>query len=302
MNERQITAFRHVLRLGSVTAAARAMSISQPAVSRHISDLEADLGFSLFERRSGKLLPLPEAQALGHEVERMFYGLDRLKAFAREMRGLTHSRISIASLPMASFRILPSAVGAFLRAHEGVRVTHNVHTSQRIADLVAAGQADFGIAQLPLGREDVRRVAAWRCPCVAVLPAGHALADKDTLNPKDLDGVPFVALAHQTVTAAFVTERFSEAGITPRVVAESQPSYAACGLVAEGLGVAIVDPFTPSIFPGESLSVVPFEPIIPFDVFLVVHAERPLTRAVQTLIDLVVVEFDRTDGARRLEG
>lgn len=302
MNERQITAFAHVLRLGSVTAAARAMSISQPAVSRHVADLEADLGFPLFDRRGGKLLPLPEAQALGHEVERMFYGLDRLRAFAREMRGLGHSRISIASLPMASFRILPSAMGAFLRAHEGVRVTQNVHTSQRIADLVAAGQADFGIAQLPLGRSDVRRLAGWRCPCVAALPKGHPLAGRDRLTPQDLDGVPMIALAHQTVTAAYLTERFSEAGITPRVIAESQPSYAACGLVAEGLGVAIVDPFTPGLCDGARLETVPFEPVIPFDVFLVVHAERPLTRAVQTLIDLVMAEFDGTEGARRLDG
>ncbi|MFW5641392.1 MAG: LysR substrate-binding domain-containing protein [Roseicyclus sp.] len=302
MNERQITAFRHVLRLGSVTAAARAMSISQPAVSRHISDLEADLGFPLFERRGGKLLPLPEAQALGHEVERMFYGLDRLRAFAREMRGLSHARISIASLPMASFRILPAAMGRFLRAHEGVRITHNVHTSERIADLVAAGQADFGIAQLPLGRTDVRRVAVWRCPCVAVLPPGHALSGAARLTPRDLAGVPLVALAHQTVTAAYLTERFSEAGISPNVIAESQPSYAACGLVAEGLGVAIVDPFTPGLFAHETLSVVPFEPVIPFDIFLVVHAERPLTRAVQSLIDLVTAEFDRIEGTERIEG
>src|SRR6056297_109775 len=155
MNERQISAFRHVMNLGSVTAAARAMSVSQPAVSRHIADLEADLGFALFERRSGKLHPLPEARTLGQEVERMFYGLDRLKAFAREMRGLAHAQIAIASLPMASFRILPRVVSAFVAAHPGIRVTHNVHTSPRIVDLVAAGQADFGIAQLAAERTDV---------------------------------------------------------------------------------------------------------------------------------------------------
>ena len=301
MNERQITAFSNVLRLGSVTAAGRAMSISQPAVSRHIADLEAELGFPLFERRGGKLIPLPEARAFGREVERMFYGLDRLKSFAREMRGLSHGSISIASLPMASFRILPAAIGSFLRENEGVRVSHNVYSSRRTADLVAAQQVDFGIAQMPIGRSDVRRVAAWRCPCVVVLPAGHPLAERTELTPKDLDGVPMIALAHQTVTAAYLTERFSEAGITPRIVAESQPSYAACGLVVEGLGVAIVDPFTPHLFPKESLSVVPFAPVIPFDVFLVAHTDRPLSRPVQSLIDLVSAEFDRTECTRLID-
>jgi DNA-binding transcriptional LysR family regulator len=302
MNERQITAFSHVLRLGSVTAAGRAMAISQPAVSRHIADLEAELGFPLFERRGGKLLPLPEAHALGREVERMFYGLDRLKAFAREMRGMSHARISIGGLAMSSFRILPAAIAAFLRAHEGVRVTHNVFSSKRIADMVAGGQADFGIAQLPLGRSDVRRVAGWRCPCVVVLPGGHPLAERTYLTPRDLHDMPMIALAHQTVTAGFVTERFAEAGFSPRIVAESQPSYTACGYVAQGLGLAITDPFTPALFAADGLCTVPFEPIIPFDIFLVVHAERPLPRAVQTLIDLVVAEFDSVEGVYRFDG
>lgn len=88
MNERQINAFRQVIRLGSVTAAARALSVSQPAVSRLIGDLEAGLGFPLFERRAGKLYPTPDARNLASEVERMFYGLERLERFARDMRGL----------------------------------------------------------------------------------------------------------------------------------------------------------------------------------------------------------------------
>jgi DNA-binding transcriptional LysR family regulator len=301
MNERQIAAFRHVMRLGSVTAAARAMSVSQPAVSRHISDLETDLGFPLFARRGGKLHPLPEARALGQEVERMFYGLDRLKAFAREIRGLAHTQVSIASLPMASFRILPRALSSFLAAHPGTRVTHNVHTSQRIADLVAAGQADLGIAQLASGRADVRRLVAWRCPCVLALPAGHALSGASVVTPQDLDGVPMVALTYQTATAAFVSERFAHAGVTPRVVAESQPSYAACGLVAEGLGAAIVDPFTPSLFPPDTLTVVPFEPMVPFDIYIVAHPDRSLSRAEQALLALLEAEFDQTEGAERLE-
>ncbi|MEM6739560.1 MAG: LysR substrate-binding domain-containing protein [Pseudomonadota bacterium] len=297
MNERQITAFRHVMRLGSVTAAARAMRVSQPAVSRHIADLETDLGFPLFERRSGKLHPLPEAQTLEREVDRMFYGLDRLRAFAREMRGMAHAQISIASLPMASFRILPRVVSSFLAKHPGIRVTHNVYTSARIADLVGAGQADFGIAQLPPGRADVRRLAGWRCPCVVVLPAGHELGEAPLLTPEDLADVPLIALAHQTVTAAFLTERFSQAGIAPKIIAESQPSYAACGMVAEGLGATVVDPFTPSIFPEGVLTTVPFEPSIPFDVYLIGHPERAPSRAVQAMIGLVEEEFDRAAGA-----
>ena len=189
--------------------------MSQPAVSRLIRDLEDDLGFRLFDRRSGKLFPVPEAQTLADEIERMFYGMDRLARFAREMRGLHHAQVTLATLPMASFRILPRALRRFVAAHERIRVTHDLHTSARIVDLVTAGQADLGIAQLPDDRLDVRRIAAWRCPCVVAIPAGHPLAGREAVTPHDLDGVDMVALTHRTVTAGHVAQRFAEAGVMP---------------------------------------------------------------------------------------
>lgn len=300
MTERQITAFRQVMRLGSVTAAAKALSVSQPAISRVISELEMDLGFALFERRAGKLFPTPDAHCLASEVERMFYGLGRLDQFAREMRGLQHSTLAIATLPMVSFRIIPRALSQFLKSHNGIRVTHNVHNSPRIVDLVAAGQADLGVAQLAPGRTDVVRLASWRTQCVVVLPAEHPLATREVLGPKDLKDIPLVVLSSQTVTAGYVTERFDQAGITPNVVAESQPSYSACGLVAEGTGISIIDPFTPEIFPDTVLRSVRFEPAIPFDVHLLAHADKALSRSAQKFADIFQEEMDGMEIATRI--
>ena len=300
MTERQISAFRQVMALGSVTAAAKALSVSQPAISRVIGELEMDLGFPLFERRSGKLFPTQDAYCLATEVERMYYGLGRLDQFAREMRGLHHSTLALASLPMVGFKVLPRALAGFLELHEGVRVTHNVHSSPRIADLVAAGQADLGVAQLAPGRSDVRRVASWRTDCVVVMPAGHALADRTTVSPRDLADTPMVMLSSQTITAGYVTERFDQAGVTLQVSVESQPSYAACGLVAEGAGLSIVDPFTPQVFPESTLHSVPFEPEIPFDIHLLAHAEKPLSRPAQVFAKRFEDVMDATPFATRL--
>lgn len=301
MTERQITAFRQVMRLGSVTAAAKALSVSQPAVSRVIGELEMDLGFPLFERRAGKLFPTQDAHCLANEVERMFYGLGRLDQFAREMRGLHHSTLSLASLPMVSFKILPQALSAFLSTHTGVRVTHNVHNSPRIADLVAAGQADLGVAQLPPGRADVVRLASWRSECVVVMPTEHPLAVRKVVTPLDLKNIPLVMLSSQTVTAGYVAERFDQAGVTPIISVESQPSYAACGLVAEGAGLSIIDPFTPGVFPSTVLRSVPFEPGIPFDVHLLAHADKELSRSGQIFSDTFQQAMDATEFARRIE-
>ncbi|WP_226781026.1 LysR substrate-binding domain-containing protein [Oceaniglobus trochenteri] len=300
MNDRQINAFRQVMRLGSVTAAARALAVSQPAVSRLIGDLESDLGFALFDRRAGKLFPTPEARNFASEVERMFYGLARLERFARDMHNLRQGSLSVATLPMVSFQILPRALSAFLKDHNGLRVTHNVHTSPRVADLVAAGQADLGIAQTAPGRSDVRHLQSWRTDCVVALPVGHPLAGYAQITPQDLKGVAMVALSFQTVTAGYATERFAEAGIAPEIVIESQPSYSACALVAEGLGAAIVDPLTPRQFPPTALCTVPFAPAIPFDLHLLAHADQPLSRPAAAMATTLAETMDATPGVRRL--
>lgn len=301
MTERQITAFRQVMRLGSVTAAAKALSVSQPAISRIIADLEMDLGFALFDRRSGKLFATQDAHCLATEVERLFYGLERLDQFAREMRGLHHSTLSVASLPMVNFDIAPRALAQFLNSRAGIRVTHNVHNSPRVVDLVAAGQADLGVAQIASSRADVRRLASWRTWCVVAMPADHPLAGKREIGPADLAGIPLVVLSSQTITASYVTQRFADAGISPVVAIESQPSYAACGLVVAGAGLAIIDPFTPQAFAQDVLATVPFTPSIPFDIHLLAHNDRPLSRSAETFADVFQDAMDRVEFAARLQ-
>lgn len=209
--------------------------------------------------------------------------------------------MTVATLPMVSFHILPRALSRFLKLHDGLRVTHNVHTSPRVADLVAAGQTDIGLAQTAPGRSDVRYLASWRTDCVVALPAGHPLAGRDRLTPSDLTGVPMVALSHQTVTAGYVTERFAAAGAVQAIAVESQPSYSACAFVAEAIGAAIVDPFTPTVFAADKLRTVPFVPSIPFDLHLLSHADQSLSRPAAAFAETLSETMDRTPGVRRLD-
>ncbi|MGF0540166.1 LysR substrate-binding domain-containing protein [Agrobacterium sp. ES01] len=287
MNQRQILAFRLAMRHGSITAAAQTLNVSQPAVSRLIADLEQAIGFSLFLRQGGKIQPTPEAIQFQQEVERMYYGFDRLKQAANEIKDLRRATLHISTMPMVSFEIVPATLKRFLDEHRGIRVTHNVHTSSRIVDMMTSRQLDFGLAQTHVERRDIDIIASYRSYCVCVMPKDHPLAGLSSIGPRDLKDEPMVALAHHTVTANYVTQSFASAGITPSIAMESQPSYSACGLAAVGIGVAIVDPFTPKIF-GDRLATVPFEPEIPFDFHLIKPAEIPITRAAEGFADALV--------------
>ena len=299
MNQRQLQAFLMVMRHGSITAAAHALNISQPAVSRLIADLEESAGFSLLERQGGKARPTPEAREFIQEVERMFYSLDRMAQVAREIKDLRRASLQIATMPMVTFDIVPRALDAFLAAHPGVKITHNVHTSDRIVDLVSSQQIDLGIGQTRADRRDVEILASFRMLCVCALAPDHPLAGRAELTPADLADTPLVALAHHTMTANYVTRSFAEARVAPNIAVESQPSYSACGLAAVGLGVTIVDPLTPLVF-GERLKTVPFKPDIPFDFHVLKPAEQPLTRAARLFCDVLFEVLDNMREARQL--
>ncbi|NIZ08504.1 LysR substrate-binding domain-containing protein [Pseudooceanicola sp. HF7] len=293
MNQKQLTAFRMVMRHGSITEAANALSVSQPAVSRLMADLEAHIGFPLLLRTGGRVQPTREAYAFFQEVERMFYGLDRLGQVAEEIRTLNRAVFRVASMPMVSFEILPQMIKRMIDSHPGIDVSHDVHTSARILDLLASRQIDLGIAQTDPLRKDVEVLAAYRTDCVCVMAPDHPLARREVLSPADLDGEPLVMLNFRTLTYSYLTRCFAEAGVTPRIVTETQPSYSACSLAALGVGISIVDPITPDLY-GDRLAVVPFSPAIPFDYQVIKPAGQPMSLAAKSFF----TEFEATIAAR----
>lgn len=299
MKQRQVQAFRAVMQYGSITAAARVIGITQPAVSRLIADLEHEISFTLFERRGGKLLPTKDAIEFFGEVERLYYGLERLEQVATEISQLRRAALRIATMPMVAFKILPVALREFVHQSEGIRVTHDVHTSARVVDLVASRQYDLGMAQTHGERQDVEVLSSFRSSCICVMHPDHHLSAEPKLTPQHLDGVPMVALTHESVTATYVKSAFAEANVAPRIVVESQPSYAACALAASGLGVAIVDPMTPEAF-GERLVRIPFEPALPFDFHVLKPIEAPLSRAAVSFHKLLLERLALMPGLVRL--
>lgn len=291
MNERQIRAFRLVMQHGSVTAASQALNISQPAVSRLISELEHSVGFPLFLRKGGKLEPTVEGRQLMQEVERMFYGLERLTQVAREIRDLRRAVLNVAAIPMISLEIMPKAIARALKTFGAMKIANDVHGSQHILDLLSTRQIDLGIGQMVSQERNVDVIATFRSHCVCTMLPDHPLASAKVLTPRDLKDEPLVALSHHTVVAGYITKSFAEVNVQPNIVVESQPSYAACGLAAAGVGIAIVDPLTPRAFRAD-LVTVPFSPEIPFDVQIFKSAGVPLSRPAEAFCEQLFAVMD----------
>ena len=120
-NLRSLECFRAIIVTGSATAAARQLGLTQPAVSRMLAMLEAAVGFELFHRRKGRLIPTDEALALHREVDIALQSVDRVSRLARNLRNEDFGALSIVSPPSFAEGILSRVIAEFIAEHPSTR-------------------------------------------------------------------------------------------------------------------------------------------------------------------------------------
>jgi DNA-binding transcriptional LysR family regulator len=265
MDVRLLEAFRAVVDHRSMTGAAVAMGVTQPAVSAQIARLEQELGFSLFDRSNGRLKPTAEGMLFYAEASKALTGIDRLAQAAEQIRTAQMGRLVIASHPSAAISLLPDLVSTFLAERPGVLVRLLSRNSDVVSRLLPTESYDIGIAELPIDETAVR-VTRFRMRCVAIVPASHPLSGRRTLTPGLLSGQPVVAPSRVLQTAVRVRKAFSDAGADWSPVAEAEFFASVCGLVASGAGWSIVDPLSARTFEHLGLKIRAFEPAVHYEI------------------------------------
>ena len=291
LNPRQIEAFRAVMLTGGVTAAGELIGVTQPAVSRLIHDLQRSLGLTLFERRGARLLPTNEAHSLYREVERSFVGLERIAQAAVELRERRAGTLRIASLAALAGGYLPRFVGGFLARRPHLDLALFGLTSPLVLDWVASGQCDIGFVQTPVEHPGIRLERLAPAAAVAVVPQGHRLAAKSSLSPRDFEGEAFISLGPSTLLRYRIDEAFAEAEVRRQLRVETPLSMIACALVASGVGLAIVDPFTAEDFAARGVAVRPFAPRIDVEIGAIYATQIALSALARELVDEFSADF-----------
>lgn len=244
MHARQLEAFRAIARTGTVTAAAATLHISQPAVSRLLAHLEAQLALELFSRTQGRLRITPEGAALLREVERHFVGLDTIRAAARRIAEHGPGSLRILGFPSISSGALPPVVAELLTKHPGTSITLDTDTTDRIAPCVESGAYDVGFTA---GRVSdghavqTRAVASRRWLCA--FPQDHTLASQPKVSLTDLRTHALVGFSPGMSLRGHIDRLFHERGQEPHYGLCAQTIESICALVAQGCGVAIIHPY-----------------------------------------------------------
>ena len=258
MKLRQLEAMRAVLARGTTTQAAELMGLTQSAVSRLITQLERELGFSLFDRRHGRLLITPEGQQFYTVAEKVLAGIDQISATARDIQTLGTGPVRLIAMPALGYGLLPETVAKVKERFNNVKISIDVGARQEIEKGVANARYDFGLATLPIEHESIDIEA------VCVTPPDHPLARRKVIHAHDLENEQFISVEPGALFRYRTDELFGRLGIRRKIGVEAQSTIMVCNMVATGIGVSIVHPFIAETF-GDRVAARRFEPAIRFE-------------------------------------
>lgn len=269
LNPRQIEAFRAVMLTGSMTNAAESLHITQPAVSRLIRELEGQLQFRLFRRDGNRLTPTYEGTILFAEVDRLYVGIDRIAMIATDLQHKRVGSLRIAAMGALALSCITEGIKQFHLDKPGVNITLEGHNSNSILELIAGRHFDVGFAQ---GMGEYPGVDMTPLPpveAVCIIPVGYPLAEKLTITPQDLSDQPYISLGKNSPLRLKIDQLFSKEQIPRYQVLECAQAASIAALVASGLGVSIIDPFSATTFSNSNFVIRPFKPKLTFDVICV---------------------------------
>ncbi len=239
---KHLRAVRAVATCGSFTAAASALAMTQPGVSRLVSQVERDLGVALFLRSTRRVALTPAGSGLIEPIGRILDELDAQVASARRLGGPLRGRLVISSLLSLTHHMVPDALLTYRQEHPGVEVHLREGLGAEVNEDVRSGVADFGLGNATAVPDGIVAEAVVEEACVALLPAGHALAKGRAVPLMAFAGEPLVSLPLASGLRRLIDGVAAAHGATLNHMTVVEQFGSMFDFVAAGLGLAIVPP------------------------------------------------------------
>ena len=277
MNLRHIEVFHAVYVNGSVSAAARMLNVSQPSVSKVLRHAESLLGFPLFHRTAGRLVPTEDAHTLFAEVAEIQDRVYGLRQASRNLKRGSGALLKVSALPSIALDALPHTVALFLRSHAQVKFDlQTIHHEDLLRKLYER-ETDIAVAyEVPPGAAlGHRRLGSGE---LAVLYREADLPDMPArIDIRQLAGRQLVSLAASGPIGQLFSAAVQNAEIELEEIVSARTFHIATALVRQGVGLTVVDNFTAraSLTPG--LAMRPLADPIRFDVNAMYLHDRPPT-------------------------
>ncbi|GAB4062681.1 CysB family HTH-type transcriptional regulator [Uliginosibacterium sediminicola] len=245
MNFQQLRIIRETVRQNfNLTDVANALFTSQPGVSKHIKDLEDELGVELFIRRGKRLLGLTEpGKELVVIVERMLLDARNIKKLADQFTQKDQGQLTIVTTHTQARYALPKVVTSFKQEYPKVHLALHQGSPQEIVQQLLSGEADIGIATESLDTEsELVTFPYYDWHHAVLVPAGHPLLDVQPLSLAALAEYPIVTYHTGFTGRSKIDRAFAEANLSPDIVMSALDADVIKSYVELGLGIGIIAP------------------------------------------------------------
>ncbi|MCP3970683.1 MAG: LysR family transcriptional regulator [Rhodobacteraceae bacterium] len=284
---RQFQAFHAIIEAGTVTAAAEQLGISQPGISNLLAQLERATRIRLFHRSKGRLVPTPEAMVLFNEIDTVVRGLDHVNQAVVDLQNQQAGQLQVATNHALAFGFMPELIAGFTADKPHLTISFQSQYSSKIQEWVTAGLFEIGVCELPL-RQDGLASQMFFFETRCAVPAGSPAAAHEVLSPERLDGFPFIVMGIDHMVSRRTREAFHGSGSDWRIRCHTDLFRNALNMVRQGVGAALIDPFTLASDNGEGYVVRPFRPRILLDIIIVTARARPVSAIGQQFLDRLV--------------
>ena len=278
MRLRHIEVFNAVMLTGSVSAAARMINVTQPAVSRTLQHAELQLGFALFQRVRGRLKPTVEAQTLYPLIERLFTQLDEVQRLSASLQaGRGQGELRVLTVLALSYEIFPRAMQLFRAKYPGVVVHHQALHSPQIVSSLVLQESDVGYVFSAASHPALAQERLAERQVVCAVPKGLLTARQvasGQLSIAKLATLPVIGLDGRDPLGLILSRVLRDSGTRLHEVMSVQTYHVALALAQHRVGVALVESCTAASADLDKVDILALEPTIT----TTVHALRPTAR------------------------
>ncbi|MGE5554182.1 MAG: selenium metabolism-associated LysR family transcriptional regulator [Betaproteobacteria bacterium] len=242
-NLRQLEALVAVVERRNFTRAAKALGITQPAVSFQIRSLEEDLGARLLERLGRQVRLTPAGEVVYAEAKNILAAHERIRDALASLNSLQSGKVVVGASTIPGEYVLPRLAGEFKALYPGVQITLRIGESSKVAEWLLDRTADLGVVGVVVENPQLRFTRFFSDELVVVMPAGHPLAAQAEIALDQLLKEPFVLRGAGSGTRQVFEHALVEAGLSPdrlNAVMELDTTRAVLSAVEAGVGVSVV--------------------------------------------------------------
>jgi len=281
---RHMEVFRAVMLTGSISAAAKMLYVSQPAVSKLITYIESRLVYRLFQRINNRLVPTAEALTLYREVERVYQAALAVNECARALANGPNRQLRICCSASLSTVVIPRALAQLKREMPALNIEWQTTLMGDMPNQILSKKVDLAVSALPLIHDHLHSLAFMRARMVCVMPPDHPFANRPLLSLHDLVDQPLLLFRPDMPFGRLLADEIERQGLNLRSMLNFTNANEAVALVRQGMGLAIIDEF---VAQDSGLPVVPLLEAIHFDISFVYSRFEPLSESAMQLMQVL---------------